>query len=112
MQRGFYFDQSRCIGCYACVIACKDWYEYDLGSEPANWIKLTNTEKGRFPDISLSYLFSTCLHCAEPSCVDACPVEAIYKRSEDGIVLVDRELCLGKDGCGALCESACHTSAP
>jgi anaerobic dimethyl sulfoxide reductase subunit B (iron-sulfur subunit) len=44
MQYGFYFDQSRCNGCFTCLIACKDWHEYDLGFEPANWIKVSNRE--------------------------------------------------------------------
>lgn len=112
MQYGFYFDQSRCIGCFTCQIACKDWHEYDLGSEPANWIKVNTIEKGKFPDLSVSYLFLTCYHCANPSCIPACPVKAITKRKEDGIVVIDREVCLGKAICDAFCKEACPYNAP
>jgi anaerobic dimethyl sulfoxide reductase subunit B (iron-sulfur subunit) len=112
MQYGFYFDQSRCTGCFTCLIACKDWHEYDLGSEPANWIKVSSIEKGRFPDLFVSYLFISCLHCRDPSCIPACPVGAITKREEDGIVVVDREACLGNEGCDGFCQKACPYKAP
>ena len=112
MQYGFYFDQSRCSGCFTCIIACKDWHEWELGSEPANWIKVIAVEKGRFPDLSVSQLFITCLHCAHPPCIDACPVGAITKREEDGIVLTDREVCLGNRGCEGFCQAACPYKAP
>ena len=112
MQYGFYFDQSRCNGCFTCLIACKDWHEYDLGFEPANWIKVSAIEKGRFPDLSMNYLFISCLHCAHPNCLPACPVGAITKRGEDGITVVDREACLGSEGCEGFCKEACPYKAP
>ena len=89
MQIGFYFDQSRCTGCCTCVVACKDWYDVPAG--PASRARITVNESGRYPHPSLSYLFSACWHCADPSCVEACPVKAISKRQVNGIVVVDRE---------------------
>ena len=112
MQKGFYFDQTRCTGCDACTIACKDWHEDGLGAEPANWRWVVELEDGSYPNPSVSFLSLSCLHCAQPSCIDACPTGAIRKRPEDGIVVVDREECLGKDQCGALCQSACPYGAP
>ncbi len=112
MQYSFYFDQSRCTGCYTCLIACKDWHEYDIGSEPSNWIKVNTIEKGRFPDLSVSFLFITCLHCAYPPCIPACPVGAIKKREEDGIVVIDRGICLGIENCEGFCQAACPYQAP
>lgn len=112
MQYGFYFDQSRCSGCFTCIIACKDWHEYDLRAEPANWIKINTIEKGRFPDLSISFLFITCLHCANPPCIPVCPVGAITKRKEDGIVVTDREICIGSENCDGLCKLACPYKAP
>jgi len=111
MQIGFYFDQSRCTGCYACLIACKDWYD-NMETEPENWIKVSAIEKGKFPDLSLSYLFTPCLHCVEPPCLPACPVGAITKREEDGIVVVDREACLGNVSCDVSCQTACPYDTP
>jgi len=109
MQIGFFFDQSRCTGCYTCVVACKDWHDVPAG--PASWIRVITNEGGRFPNPSLSYLFSPCFHCDNPPCIEACPVGAITKRKEDGIVVVDREACLGKTSCGD-CLEACPYDAP
>jgi len=112
MQYGFYFDQSRCNGCITCLIACKDWHEYAIESEPANWIKINIIEKGKFPDLSVSFLFLTCLHCAHPPCIPACPMDAITKREEDGIVVIDRRICLGIENCEGFCQAACPYKAP
>lgn len=108
MQYGFYIDQNRCTGCYVCVVACKDWHDVPAG--PASWIRVKTVEKGKYPDLFVSFLPQTCYHCLKPSCIPACPVNAITKR-DDGIVIVNRETCLGKDTCG-LCLEACPYDSP
>jgi anaerobic dimethyl sulfoxide reductase subunit B (iron-sulfur subunit) len=110
MQIGFYFNQSRCTGCYACLIACKDWHDTP-DAEPQDWIKIIPVEKGKFPEPSLAYLFLTCLHCKNPACAEACPVGAISKRENDGVVIVDRDICLGYSACGD-CRTACPYDIP
>ena len=109
-QIGFYFDQTRCTGCYTCAVACKDWNDIDAG--PVNWLRIQATEKGKFPNPSLAYLFSSCYHCANPPCVLACPVDAISKRETDGVVVVDSEKCSGNRECATLCRNACPWDAP
>lgn len=109
MQLGFYFDQTRCIGCFTCVVACKDWNGVDAG--PASWRRVTTMEKGEYPDLFVSFLSHACYHCSEPACVAACPVKAISKCDVDGIVVVEPEACLGKDRC-RLCLDACPYGAP
>ena len=109
-QYGFYIDQTRCIGCYTCAVACKDWHDIDAG--PANWMRIKEIEKGKFPNLYLAFLPSACFHCAEPTCLKACPVDAIIKRESDGIVVVNRELCIGKTQCGSKCLNVCPWEAP
>ncbi|MDO8722881.1 MAG: nitrate reductase subunit beta [Syntrophales bacterium] len=53
--------------------------------------------------IFMQYLPRICNHCLNPACVASCPSRALYKRGEDGIVLVDQELCKG----WRFCTSAC-----
>jgi len=109
MQMGFYFNQTLCIDCRTCVVACKDWHDVPAG--PASFIRMVTIEKGKYPDVSVHSMFVSCYHCAEPACVSSCPVGAITKRDEDGVVVVDRETCLGKDKCD-LCRQACPYDTP
>lgn len=108
MQLGFHFDQPRCIGCHTCAVACADWHDTE---EKAKWLRVTTIEQGDFPDVFVSFLALPCCHCEQPDCVAACPVGAIAKRTEDGIVVVARELCLGKNKCD-LCLQACPYQVP
>ncbi len=104
MQKGFYFDQTRCTGCFACAVSCKDWHDTPAG--PAKWMRVLYREEGKFPSIFVSYLASPCYHCAEPVCAFVCPNEVITKRDEDGIVVVDREKCRDEHTCGIISEEA------
>ncbi len=97
------WHRSRCTGCYTCVVACKDWYDVPAG--PAAWLRVKTIEKGKYPNPFVAYLPTFCYHCAKPGCMDVCPADAITKRAEDGIVVVDQEKCLGRDACG-VCKAA------
>ncbi|MCX8045115.1 MAG: 4Fe-4S dicluster domain-containing protein [Desulfobacterota bacterium] len=108
-QIGFYFDQTRCTGCYACVIACRDWH--DIRDTKVQWRSVIAHEWGKYPDVGLAYASLSCMHCSQPACRDVCPVSAIRKRDSDGVVLVDRDLCLGGKACGK-CREACPYEIP
>ncbi len=110
MQVGFYFDQTRCTGCGACQVACKDWNDIPAG--PEKWMRVLYTEKGEFPKLLVSYLAVPCYHCLEPVCIPPCPTKAISKRKEDGIVVVDQGACLGNEKCDTKCLKACPYDAP
>jgi DMSO reductase family type II enzyme iron-sulfur subunit len=58
---------------------------------------------GEYPNSYFFYLQMICMHCTNPACLAACPREAIYKRVDDGIVLIDDERCNGY----RLCMEAC-----
>ncbi|HUW90273.1 MAG TPA: 4Fe-4S dicluster domain-containing protein [Candidatus Nanopelagicaceae bacterium] len=110
MQVGFYFDQTRCIGCSACAVACKDWHDIPAG--PEKWMKVLYNEEGKFPHIFVSYRINPCFHCIDPVCIPVCPVGAIAKREEDGIVTVDSNKCIGNEECDSKCLKACPYDAP
>jgi anaerobic dimethyl sulfoxide reductase subunit B (iron-sulfur subunit) len=107
---GFYFDQTRCTGCYTCSVACKDWHDIDAG--PVNWMRVEVIEKGIFPDLFAAWLATPCFHCENPPCVQACPENAIRKREADGIVEVDSNKCAGSGKCPKKCLKACPWNAP
>lgn len=58
---------------------------------------------GQFENTFMMYLPRLCEHCLNPSCVATCPSGAIYKREEDGIVLIDQDKCRG----WRMCISGC-----
>ena len=85
-----------------------NWEEI-LGTEFAKRSKDYNFENvqkeiyGEFENTFMMYLPRLCEHCLNPACVAACPSGAIYKREEDGIVLIDQDKCRG----WRMCVSAC-----
>ena len=60
------------------------------------------------PPTRANYTFMPCYHCENPWCVAACPTGAMHRRSEDGVVLINPDLCVG---CKT-CISACPWGAP
>ncbi|MCO6465782.1 MAG: respiratory nitrate reductase subunit beta [Bradyrhizobiaceae bacterium] len=68
---------------------------------------LGTMEKGAFfngiHDVWMFYLARICNHCSYPACLAACPRKAIYKREEDGIVLIDQSRCRGYRECVKAC---------
>ncbi len=60
-------------------------------------------ESGRYPQVKRSFYTMACHHCQQPACMASCPVDAITKRPEDGIVLIDQDICVGCRYCAAVC---------
>lgn len=101
---GFYFDMTRCIGCRACQVACKDKNRLEVGVIFRN---AHTYSVGHYPTVRCYSYSGTCYHCAEPACVERCPTGATYV-AEDGVVLHDDERCTG---C-ATCTNACPYGNP
>jgi anaerobic dimethyl sulfoxide reductase subunit B (iron-sulfur subunit) len=102
MSLGFYFDMTRCVGCRACQVACKDRNNLNLGMV---WRTTKTYETGSFPKVGMYNYAATCNHCENPACVEICPVGAMYK-AEDGTVLHDDEMCIGCQACVSACPYA------
>ena len=104
-QFGFVHNNTDCIGCRACEIACKDKNGLPPGPR---FRRVMYVEGGTFPDVYAYKVNMSCNHCAEPACLPTCPTGAIWKREKDGIVDIDSTLCIG---CRK-CEAACPYGAP
>lgn len=103
-QLAFYFDQQHCSGCYTCQIACKDKNNLEIGQQFRKVYEVTggNYIKKRNAIIQDIYAFWTsvsCNHCINPICVKKCPTGALKKRLEDGIVIIEKEKCIGCKTC-------------
>ena len=97
----FYFDQTRCTACNACVVSCKDWNGVNQG--PVSYRNVTTSySKDMFPNVTVYNISSACNHCDAPACVTACGREAISKL-DNGIVLLDRNKCVGLEDCITAC---------
>ncbi len=110
---GMLVDSNKCVDdCTACVDACNKENGLDLMSRPAGqpddlwdsqrpqWIrkvKLKDRQTGEITNLPMM-----CQHCEHPPCVDVCPTTASFKRA-DGIVMVDRHLCIGCRYCMMAC---------
>jgi len=106
-----------CIGCRACQVACKAW-----NLLPAEKTKNRGTHENP-PDLSgytynkihfietkdvngnTKWLFVSerCRHCGDPACVKVCPVNALNKDPETGIVFYYKDACIGCRACSTVC---------
>jgi nitrate reductase beta subunit len=77
--------------------------EFEKRSRDANFEEMQKQMYGEFENTFMMYLPRLCEHCLNPSCVASCPSGSIYKREEDGIVLIDQDKCRG----WRMCVSGC-----
>lgn len=95
MEMNFYVDPSRCIGCNACVEACREC-ETHAG---VSMIHLVEIKRGE----TVQTTPMVCMHCEKPACQAVCPADAI-KRTADGVVQSSlKPRCIGCTNCVYAC---------
>ena len=130
-QTGWLIDLDKCTGCDSCTIACKSENNTRPETSPMpfksnggvlpdhvsyRWV--VKREAGVYPQPTVTFVTSACNHCQHPACLASCPVSdvadshnesnAIFKRIEDGIVLINQDVCIGCSNC----IHACPYGAP
>jgi formate dehydrogenase iron-sulfur subunit len=115
---GFFTDETVCIGCKACEVACKEWNQLP-GNPPEfldsfdntgqldaqNWRHVKFIEKspaGRPGGVAWTMMSDVCKHCSEASCMEVCPTNAII-RTEFDTVYIQPDVCNGCRDCIAAC---------
>jgi molybdopterin-containing oxidoreductase family iron-sulfur binding subunit len=89
---GMVIDTRRCVGCKACMVACKAENKTPPGVSYT--VVVEEAVANRFDDKPI-FMTKPCFHCENPPCVDVCPVSATFKRAQDGIVVIDYDRCIG-----------------
>ena len=90
------FDLRDCDGCKSCTMACQTRHQLPPQQE---WIKVYNMTAG---DGSTYNMPRPCMMCENPPCMSVCPVGATF-RTDEGLVLVDQNVCIGCRTCMAAC---------
>lgn len=116
---GLLYDTTHCVGCKACVVACKeangmapdvDGYGDGIYDAPEGLNEYTRNVIQLYRDDDAneySYVKKQCMHCIDPACVGACMLGAL-KKGKFGVVSYDAGLCVG---C-RYCEVACPFNVP
>jgi Fe-S-cluster-containing dehydrogenase component len=130
-QKGWLIQLDKCTGCHTCTVACKaENNTRPLGSpllfksgrgvipDAVNYRWVVKIEAGTYPRPTLTFVTSACNHCQYPACLASCPLSnpddphneanAIFKRRDDGIVLINQAVCIGCRNC----VQACPYGAP
>jgi len=105
-QMAILTDVTKCIGCEACVTACKKINDLPE-DKPWRWQKnATDLSASRWTTIlhssENSYVRKQCRHCVDPACASVCPVGAL-KKTESGAVIYDGAICMGCRYCMMAC---------
>jgi len=97
----FVVELNRCIGCHGCQVACKQENGVPLGADRTRVRDVGPT--GTYPDIQMYFLPAMCQHCENPPCAAVCPTGACWQDPADGVVKIDRDVCIGCKTCAAAC---------
>lgn len=96
---GMLINTKKCIGCYACRVACQ---RQNNLLPTQDFIRYEENEKGTYPDVSIETVPLQCMHCDDAPCVAVCPTGAAFIGA-DGVVGVDEGRCIGCKYCMAAC---------
>ncbi|RMD86010.1 MAG: 4Fe-4S dicluster domain-containing protein [Candidatus Dadabacteria bacterium] len=96
---GMLVDLKKCVGCRACMAACKAENHTPPG---VSYNLVMEEEIGSYPNVRREFTFRPCMQCAKSSCTKVCPTGATYHRP-DGVVVINYDQCIGCRYCIEAC---------
>ena len=96
MNRRIHFDQLNCTGCRVCELICSLRHTETFNPSRSR-IRITMKDEGG------ECLASRCRQCKKPPCAEVCPVDAIIKDDQTGIIKIDVDTCIGCGECAEAC---------
>lgn len=93
------FDNSSCIACYGCSVACKASRELPLGID---WMHVTKKWRGKGTATRPVYFGTYCQQCVNAPCVNACPTKAL-SQGDNGVVVIEEAKCISCQTCLSAC---------
>ena len=103
------FDVRRCTGCLSCTVSCSVENHVEAGRARTQVNQMAVKTAAAEAVIAFP---NQCNHCDNPPCVRVCPVKATYKRSEDGIVVIDYNKCIHCMACVPACPYGARKADP
>jgi len=118
---GMLYDATLCIGCKACMVACKEANDMpvenadqspiwdtpaDTSGKTLNIIKVYRNGTAQVKDQEIdgfSFVKRHCMHCVDPGCISVCPTQAMRKDPDNGIVTYHADACIGCRYCVWAC---------
>lgn len=106
VQLSLLIDFDRCIGCHACTVVCQEEHGDPMGVKrlqvPTIGTGHHDIPAGVYPNVWMYFQPRMCQHCENPPCIESCPFDAIEKRA-DGVVEIIDESCTGCEICLPAC---------
>ena len=96
---GMVIDLDRCMGCRACMVACK---VENNTPQASLWMYVFRLEEGMYPNTRVWFMPRPCMHCDNAPCTLVCPVGARHIQA-DGLVVTDWDRCIGCRYCQVSC---------
>jgi formate dehydrogenase gamma subunit len=102
MRYAMGIDLDRCVGCQACVSACKE--QWDSGPGAArDWVHTFEAGTREKEDLAVTFYPGLCMQCEDHPCTADCPSGATYVDPKTGVVMVDADVCVGCGNCISNC---------
>ncbi|HNS96040.1 MAG TPA: cytochrome b/b6 domain-containing protein [Polyangiaceae bacterium] len=110
MRYGMMIELDKCVGCLACVSACKE--RWDSGPGVArDWVATFEHGSREKNNLGVTFYPGLCMQCEDHPCTLDCPTGATYA-DENGVVIVDPEICIGCGNCVTMCPYGARTPDP